>query len=145
MQSSFYFMPHKLLSFIPLLLVNLIDGSILNSFYTGNFTLTQLDSPYYVNNDVVFYETVRVEKGAEIVFNSNNKIEIRGRLDACIDKTVMDDSIRGLTNVTTAIYIHGNQQRIGTMFIDTEKDATASFCNTKFELMSSAITVTCCG
>eukprot|EP01083_Nonionella_stella_P158570 516299_1 len=118
-----------------------ITGNKLAPYYPYNTTLTSINSPYYIVSGVRTETdaTIYVESGVQLIFADNYDIQISGAL-------IMGcDAIDTVNNHTIGII--SNAELISASSIDTtqrgriviRRDASGSFCNTKFENMNSGI------
>eukprot|EP01083_Nonionella_stella_P096242 270475_1 len=127
------------------LVLSVSHATVLNTTYDVNFVLTQAESPYYFNQNVMFNRNVTINEGVEIIFNGDYQMEVRGHLNACTNPSVVDPSIRGLTSISTAISFSGSTGRIGSLYLTVGDGATGKICNTKFSSLQYALSVQCCG
>ena len=122
--------------------------SILNASYSHNFVFTVSNSPYFIEQNVMFESNadVIIENGVEIIFNGNYYIEIFGNINCgCNDSTTASTTAkRGLSNTTRYTYIHNNKVvcqgwhglfHLGWISISNTNNTSTQvkFCNTKFD------------
>eukprot|EP01084_Bolivina_argentea_P004155 7890_1 len=114
-----------------LLLFVEVSTAILNQQYWINLSLTTENGPYYINHDIIIHETLFIEDGTNIIFNSSSTLQIFGALVAC-------------NNIINPIQISAVDNTINPVInIRADLGANAIFCNTKFQSMQTAINIGC--
>eukprot|EP01084_Bolivina_argentea_P024069 44915_1 len=120
-----------------------VVGNTLNVLYISSTSLMLSQSPYYVINDVVISDgvTITIENGVEIIFMADYTIYVRGTFNFCHNIDTSSDKTRGLSDLTTYGYIHGDSSLIrkGSIAFDSDTNGEGLFCNILFENLNIAI------
>eukprot|EP01084_Bolivina_argentea_P250050 418803_1 len=122
------------------------------SYYNEPYTMSLVNTPYYVNTNLTFKMPVTIENGVEIIFNDNVYIYFEDDIICgCNDINTLNNHQRGTNNTQFVEFhqytnwIHSNDQH-GYIVIDTKnktnKTNRIQFCNTKFHELSTAIYIT---
>jgi len=112
-------------------------ATILRPTISSNTTLTLVNSPYYLNADVVIESgvTLIIENGARIYLNDSHLIKCNGHIiSGCNEFVASSSSIpaRGIDE-TQFVYFYGGE---GIMM---QGSGFGHFCNTQFDAMKSAL------